>query len=136
MMVFLWFKSEVTPRDRKMAQLGISQSLQNTPIVIGGEQFRATLEIDPVKRPWNKASAILFTIMKEHAKLDRDKFAVRWVTLGLRVDVNCAQTGLMVSMVPLASFTKGGTWVINADTLKLIAPGVDCSEVQARFNDA
>ena len=56
--------------------------------------------------------------------------------MGLRVDVNCAQTGLMVSMVPLASFTIGGTWVINADTLKLIAPSVDCSEVQARFNDA
>ena len=93
---------------------------------------RATLEIDPVKRTWNKASAIFFTIMKEHAELDRDEFAVRWVTLGLRVGVNCAQTG---SMVPLASFTIGGTWVINADTLKMIAPGVDCSELQARFND-
>ena len=43
---------------------------------------------------------------------------------------------MMVSMVPLASFTIGGTWVINADTLKMGAPSVDCSEVQARFNDA
>ena len=119
-----------------MAQLDISQSLQSTPIVIGGEKIRATLEIDPVERPWNNASAIFFTIMKEHAKLDRDMFTVRWVTLGLRVDVNCAQTGLMVSMVPLASFTFGGTWVINADTLKMIAPSVDCSDVQTRFNDA
>ena len=50
MMVFLWFKSEVTQRDRKMAKLDISQSLQNTPIVIEVEN-RATLEIDPVKRP-------------------------------------------------------------------------------------
>ena len=73
--------------------------------------------------------------MKEHAKLDRDMFAVRWVTLGLRVDVNCALKGLMMSMVPLASFTIGGNSVINADTLKTIAPSVDCSEVQARFND-
>ena len=38
MMVFLWIKSEVTPRDRKMAQLDISQSLQNSPVVIGGEK--------------------------------------------------------------------------------------------------
>ena len=29
-----------------------------------------------------------------------------------------------------------GTWVINADTLKTMAPSVDCSEVQARFIDA
>ena len=85
-----------------MAQLNISQSMQSTPTVIGGAN-RATLEIDPVKRPWNKASAMFFTIMKEHAELDRDMFTVRWVTLGLRVDVNCAQTGLMVSMVPFLS---------------------------------
>ena len=119
-----------------MAQLDISQSLLSTLVVIGGKKIRATHEIDPVKRPWSKASAIFFTIVKEHAKLDRDMFAVRWVTLGLRVDVNCAEKGLMVSMVSLASFTVGGTWVINADTLKTIAPSVDCSEVQARFNDA
>ena len=38
------------------------------------------LKIDPVERPWNNASAIFFTIMKEHAKLDRDMFAVgNWV---------------------------------------------------------
>ena len=66
-------------------------------------------------------------------KFDRDMFAVRWVTLGLRVDVNCAPKGSMLSMVPFASFTIGGNWVINADTLKTIAPGVACSEVQARF---
>ena len=48
----------------------------------------------------------------------------------------CQLKGLMMSMVPLASFTKGGNWVINDDTLKTIAPSVDCSEVQARFNDA
>ena len=43
--------------------------------------------------------------MKEHAKLDRDMFEVRWVTLGLRVDVNYAPKGLM-SMVPLASLLQ------------------------------
>ena len=74
--------------------------------------------------------------MKEHAKLDRDMFAERWVILGLRVDVNCAPKSLMMSMVPLASFTFRGHRVINADTLKTVAPSVDCSEVQTRFNDA
>ena len=70
--------------------------MQRTPIVIGGEQIRATLETDPAKRPWNKASAIFFTIMKEHAKLDQDMFAVRRVTMELRVDVNCAPKGVDV----------------------------------------
>ena len=83
-----------------MAELDISQSLQRTLIEIGGEKFVPHLKIDPVERPWNKAWAIFFTIMKEHAKLDRDMFAVRWVTLGLRDDVNCAPKGLMMSMVP------------------------------------
>ena len=68
---------------------------------IEDEKNRATLEIHQVQKPWNKASAIFFKIMKEHAKLDLDEFAVRWVTLELRVDVNCAQTELMVSMVPV-----------------------------------
>ena len=75
-------------------------------------QIRATHEIDTVKRPWNKSPAIFFTGMKEHAKLDRDVFTVRWVTLGLRVEVNCAQKVLMVSMVQLASFTIGGSRIV------------------------
>ena len=45
---------------------------------------------------------MFFTIMKEHAKLDRDLFEVRWVTLGFCVDVNSAPKGVMMSMVPLA----------------------------------
>ena len=45
---------------------------------------------------------MFFTIMKEHAKLDRDTFEVRWVILVLRVDVNSAPKGVMMSMVPLA----------------------------------
>ena len=107
--------------------------------MIGGETIRATFEIDPAKRPWNKASAILFTIMKEHAKFDRDMFKVRWVTVGLRVDVNCAQTVLMVSMVPLASFSL--RWHLGDQCGYLEKRSrpvliVDCSEVQARFNDA
>ena len=129
MMVFLWFKSEVTPRCRKMAQLDNSHSLQRTLVEIGGEKFVAHLRLFRLR-------GRVVTTMKEHAKLDRDTFAVRRVTLGLRVDVSCAPEGLMMSMVLLASFTTGGNWVINADTLKTIVPSVDCSAVQARCNDA
>ena len=67
-----------------MALLDISQSLQRTLVENGGEKSRATLEIDPVKRPWNKASAIFFTIMKEHAILDRDMFPVPMGNPGTR----------------------------------------------------
>ena len=62
------------------------------------------------KRPWNKVSAIFSTIMKEHAKIDLVVFAVRWVTLGLRVDVNCAPKGFVVSMVPFVFL-----WLLKQD---------------------
>ena len=86
-----------------MAQLDFSQSLQRTPIETGGEKFVPHFRLIRLKRPWNKALAIFFTIMTEHAKLDRDMFAGPWVTQGLRVDVNCAPKRLTVSMVPFAS---------------------------------
>ena len=136
MLVFLWFKEGVTLRDRRMAQMDIYHALQSTPVEIGGVNVRATLEIDPSKRPWQKATAIFFTTMKEHANLDAKTFDVRWVTMGLRVDVNCAPRGMLPSMSQLASFTKGGTWKLNADVLKHIAPLVDHSVLQERFEDS
>ena len=63
MIVFLWFKDGVTLRDRRMAQMDIYQALQSTPVDVRGVKVRATLEIDPSKRPWQKASAIFFTAM-------------------------------------------------------------------------
>ena len=63
MMVFLWFKDGVTLRDRRMAQMDIYQGLQSTPVDVRGVKVRATLEIDPSMRPWQKASAIFFTAM-------------------------------------------------------------------------
>ena len=67
--------------------------------------------------------------------LERDVFDVRWVTLGLRVDVNCAPRGVPMSVVPSVSFTIGGTWVINAETLKKLALLVDFMALQAQFDD-
>ena len=68
-----------------------------------------------LRLPWNTSSAVSCAIMKKHAKLDRDMFAARWVTLGLRVDVNCAPKGLMMSMVLFFY------WLINENTLETIA---------------
>ena len=56
--------------------------------------------------------------------------------MGLRVDVNCAPHGVMASMSLLASFTIGGTWKLNAEVLKHIAPLVDPSVLQERFEDS
>ena len=109
MMVFLCFKDGVTLRDRRIPQMDIYQALQSTPVEIRGVKVRAMLELDPSKRPWQKASAIFFSSMKEHANLDAETFDFRWVTMGLRVDVNCAARGVMPSTSQLASFTIGGT---------------------------
>ena len=118
-----------------MAQMDIYHALQSTPVEVRGVKVRATLEIDPAKRPWQKASAIFFT-MKEHANLDAATFNVRWVTMGLRVDVNCAPRGVLPSMSQLASFTIGGTWKLNAEVLKHIAPLVDPCVLQEHFEDS
>ena len=74
--------------------------------------------------------------MKEHVKLGADNFAVKWVTMGVRVEVNCAPQGRLPSMTQLASFTIGGTWKLNEDALKKLAPLVNASALQARFDDS
>ena len=56
--------------------------------------------------------------------------------MGLRVDVNCAPRGMLPSMSLLASFTSGVTWKLNAEVLKHIAPLVDPSVLQERFDDS
>ena len=99
-------------------------------------KVRATLEIDTAKRPWQRATAIFFTMMKEYAKLGAEMFDVKLVTLGLRVEVNCAPRGMMPSMSQLASFTIGGTWKSNEDVLKHIATLVNASVLQERFEDS
>ena len=74
--------------------------------------------------------------MKEHANLDAETFDVRGVSMGLRVDVNCAPRGMLPSMSLLASFTTGGTCKLNADVLKHVAPFADFSVLQERFEES
>ena len=57
MMVFLWFKEVVTPMVRKKVLNDIQHGLTIQPLPFKGANVRATLELDPVKRPWNKAQA-------------------------------------------------------------------------------
>ena len=82
----------------------IQQGLTNQPLPFEGVNVRATLELDPVKRPWNKARAIFVGVMKEYAKLPRETFDIRWVDSGLRVSV-AAPLGRTALPIALASFT-------------------------------
>ena len=51
MMVFMWFKEEVTPLVRERVQLDLQQALVNAPIKFRDVSLRAILELDPEKRP-------------------------------------------------------------------------------------
>ena len=114
MMAFLWFKDGVTPQVRKRAQLDLQQSLADKPIPVKGADVRATLELDPEKRPWKKAQAIFIGAMREHAGLPRATFDIRWVNTGLRVSVNMSSPGCAtVVPTPIASFTIGTSWVLG-----------------------
>ena len=55
--LFVWFKEEVTPMVRKRVQLDLQQYLTVQPLEFNNAYVRATLELDPVKRPWNEAPA-------------------------------------------------------------------------------
>ena len=67
MMVFLWFKEEVIPVIRKKVLNDIQQGLNSDPFK--GVNVRDTLDLDPAKRPCNKAQAIFIGVMKEYANL-------------------------------------------------------------------
>ena len=87
MMVFLWFKEDVTPVMRKEEG---SEWHPARPYQWSGpihRSVRATLELDPLKGPWNKAQAIFFGVMTQYANLPREAFDIRWVVIGLRVSV-------------------------------------------------
>ena len=72
---------------RKRVQLDLQQYLTIQPLEFKNANVRNTLELDPVKRPWNKAQAIFIGVMREYAKLPRESFQIRWVDSGLRVSV-------------------------------------------------
>ena len=88
-MAFLWF-SDVTPHERKRVQLYVQQKLVQTR----RGSVRATLEIAPNKRPWNKAQSVFLCAMRETAGL-RETCDIKWVSTGIRVLVNSAPSGAL-----------------------------------------
>ena len=66
----------------------LQQILTDQPLSVEGAHLRATLELDPVERSWNKAQAIFVGVMRECARLPRETFDIRWVDTGLRVSVS------------------------------------------------
>ena len=103
-MVVLWFKEGVTPMIRQKVLNDIQHGLTSNPFSFKGVNIRATLELGPIKRPWNKAQAIFIGVMKEHANVSREAFDIRWVDTGLRVSV-AAPSGRPALPIALASFT-------------------------------
>ena len=77
MMVFLWFKEEVTPVMRQKVLNDTQQGFTSDLLPFKGVYVRATPELDQVKRPWNKAQAIFIGVMKEHANVAREAFDIK-----------------------------------------------------------
>ena len=61
MMVFLWFSDGVILREHKRVQTDIQQSVNARPVTTRDCNVRATIEIELVWRPWDKAQAIFLT---------------------------------------------------------------------------
>ena len=91
---------------RKKVLNDTQQGVTSDPLSFKGVNVTATLELDPVKRPWNKAQAIFIGVMKRCANHPREAFVIRWVDTGLRVSLAAplGRTGLPIA---LASFTTG-----------------------------
>ena len=124
MMVFLWFKEGVTPMMGKKVLNDVQQGLTNQPLPIKGVNVRATIELDPVTRPWNKAQAISIGVMKEYANLPREAFDIMWV------DSVAAPLGRTALPIARASFTVGATWVLNFEKNREFEPQVDLDVLQ------
>ena len=108
-MTFLRFDERVASNERKLVQLDLQQALA---------------ELDPGKRPWSKAQAIIFLC---EAK-------TWWVNTRLRVSVNIPSPGC-VTVVPtqIATATMGTTWVLDQERFKILAPSVDVEALQTFF---
>ena len=78
---------------RKKVLNDIQHGLTSNPLSFKGVNIRATLELYPIKRLWNKAQAIFFGVMKEHANVSREAFDIRWVGTGLRASVAAPRLG-------------------------------------------
>ena len=77
MVVFLHFKEEVTPMVSEKALNDMQQDKTLQPLPFKGVNVRATLELDPVKRPWNEAQVIFPVVIWEYAKLPRETLDIR-----------------------------------------------------------
>ena len=76
MMALLWFTEGVSPTIRRRVQY-LQHNLSNQPLPFKGANARASLELDPVERPWNKAQAVFIGVMREYAQLTRETFGKR-----------------------------------------------------------
>ena len=96
--------------------------------------MRTTLELDPVRRHWNKRQASITGVMKGYANLPRATFDVIWVDSGLRVSVS-APGGTTIS-ITIASFTMGTTWSYTEKKLQSFAPHVNVEAIQTFLTDS
>ena len=87
MMVFLCLAEGVIPMIRMKVLNNIQQGLTSDLVFFINVNVRAALELDPIKRPWNKAQAIFIGEMTEYANQSRDAFDTNWVDSALPVSV-------------------------------------------------
>ena len=120
---------------RKKVLNDIQHALTSNPLSFKGVNIRASLELDPMKRPWNKAQATFIGVMKEHANASREAFDIRWVDTGLPVSVT-PPPGRLALPIALASFAIGAKWDLNFDRLRELAPHLDPEVVQSFLLDA
>ena len=120
---------------RKKVLNDIQQGLTKQPLPFQGANVKATLELDSVKRPWNKAQAIFIGVMRDDAKLPRETFDIRWVDSGLRVSL-AAPTGRTALAIALASFTIAATWVLSFEKFPELAPQLVIEAIQTLLLDA
>ena len=120
---------------RKKVLNDIQHGLTSNPLSFKGVNIRATLELDPIKRPWNKAQVIFIGVMKEHANASREAFDIRSVDTGLQVSVT-PPPGRLAVPIALASFAIGAKWALNFDRLRELAPHLDPEVVQSFLLDA
>ena len=84
-MVFLWFTEDGSPTEAE-----IQQWWNTNPVKACGHNVRATLESEPVNRPWNKTQAVFLGTIREFAHLERNVFDIRWVDNLLPLCVVCS----------------------------------------------
>ena len=101
----------------KRVQQDIQEALASATIKFRDVNVRTALELDPEKRPWNKAQAIFIGAISNAP-------VIRWVDTGLLVSWYVIAQGAPVVPTPIASFTIGKISVLNQENFKSFAPRV------------